>query len=155
GCLHRILDQRAVPSAVIGPAASGVVLVTKFARELELARHRTGLGISQPPPAWQRHEQRAVFRGEGEPIAEIDLRAGAHAAVCSAFERVPELDGGSMRGAVGSLEAFDFSVGIGVAWIEFAPGADAATKTEGQVIDLAEGAAGLVIGRDRALERLR
>ena len=72
-----------------------------------------------------------------------------------AVERVPELDGDPVAVAKGNLEAFNFGVAIGVARIELAPGADAAAKAEGQVVDLAEGAAGLIGGRYRSLECLR
>jgi hypothetical protein len=50
GCLHRILDQGAVPSAVIGPAAPGIVLVTKLAGELELPGTKQASGYASRRP---------------------------------------------------------------------------------------------------------
>src|SRR5262245_10451954 len=60
-----------------------------------------------------------------------------------------------MRATKLVLEMLDLGVGVGVAVVEAAPSAEAATEAEGEIIGLAEVASGFVLRGDLSLERLR
>src|SRR5262249_20236663 len=81
--------------------------------------------------------------------------AGENASVRRPLELVPELSCRWVTVAVRVLELLDLGVGIGVAIIELAPGAEPAAEAKSQIVGLAEVAPGLVVGGHGALERLR